>query len=255
MKNPQSPTSLPLPLDVSVLSNRIKACDKTLCELKNRPGGPKWLEALEMVRPDINLALDHLEGFKDAMKDPPWESVPLERKFTRLTTDSMSFQNIDTDVEVEIPYGDHVGAFGAARKSPAHGGYVHKGVDLYAAVGTPVFTVEDGIVVRNGPFTGIAAGSEWWLPTSAMYVAGKSGVVVYGEIETCAFEIGETVKAGEFIGCVIRVLKKDKGRPTSMLHFAMLRHGCLGAGEWEIDKPQPYNLVDPTPYLATLIED
>ena len=253
MKTPQSP--LPLPLDVSVLSNRIKACDKTLCELKNRPGGPKWLEALEMVRPDINLALDHLEGFKDELKESLWESVPLDRKFTRLTTDSMSFRDIDMNMEVEIPYGDHVGAFGIARKSPAHGGYVHKGVDLYAAVGTPVFAVEDGIVVRNIPFTGVDAASEWWLPTYALYVAGKSGVVVYGEIKCDCFKVGDVVRAGGAIGTVLRVLRHDKGRPTSMLHFAMLRHGCLGAGEWEIDKPQPYNLVDPTPYLATLIED
>jgi hypothetical protein len=173
-------------------------------------------------------------------------SPPIDRDFVGTTSDSMSFKNIDMNEQVEIPVGEHVGAFGIERRFD-----MHKGVDLYVDPGTPVYAVEDGIVVEVKHFTGPEAGCDWWLPTKAVYVAGKSGVVVYGEIEP-ADGLGRVVTECDLIGSVKRVLRTDKGRPTSMLHLALLKHGYLGSGEWKKGEDKPYALMDPTPFLTPL---
>ena len=177
---------------------------------------------------------------------------PLKMKKLGLTSNSMSFQYIDITSEVEIPIKPHVGAFGIERRHD-----VHKGVDLYCPQGTEVFAVEDGVLCHLRPFTGEAAGCPWWENTWAVSVAGKSGVVVYGEIRPY-WKMGDPtdtliepkeIKRGELVGFVKTVLKKDKGRPTSMLHLALHSHGVLSNGTWEIGQPQPDGLLDPTAYL------
>ena len=171
--------------------------------------------------------------------------LPLNKKFVGITCDSLSFKNICIDEEVEIPVEDHVGAFGSVRRYD-----VHKGIDLYANVGDPVFAVEDGVVCLIRPFTGIKVDCPWWLDTDAVNISGMSGVVVYGEIEVNPeFKVGDEIKQDDFLGNVKRVLKKDKGRPTSMLHLALHSHGVQSNGEWKIGKEKPKGLLDPTIYL------
>jgi len=64
---------------------------------------------------------------------------------------------------------------------------------------------------------------------------------------------GSWVKAGAILGFVIPVLKKYKGRPTSMLHLELYDHGYKDDwGEWKLDTPKPEHLKDPTPYLVQL---
>ncbi len=169
-------------------------------------------------------------------------NFPLLLNVVGITYDSMSFENIDLETEVEIPCGFHVGAFGAVRKFD-----VHKGIDLYAPHGSPVFSIEDGIVVDIRPFTGETLGYPWWNETQAVSVEGKSGVIVYGEIDS-AKEIkkGMEVTTGTQLGTVLTVLKKDKGRPMSMLHLALHRHNVLSNGKWRNGLPQPSGLLDPT---------
>lgn len=176
---------------------------------------------------------------------------PLRLKKLGPTSDSMSFQNIDIKREVEIPIGEHVGAFGVERRHD-----IHKGVDLYCPVGTPVYAVEDGLLVHIRPFTGQAAGCPWWEDTYAISVVGESGIVVYGEIfpadqwlDKWPLHRVREVFQGDLIGQVKRVLKKDKGRPTSMLHLALHRHGTLSNGVWNKGEEQPDGLLDPTPHL------
>ena len=159
-----------------------------------------------------------------------------------VTWDSMSFQNIDYSKQLEIPVGNHVDAFGAIRKHD-----IHKGVDLYCPQGTIVHAVEDGTIVDVRWFTGPKAGFPWWRDTRAISVEGDSGVVVYGEItERISFKEGDGVKQGEILGAVEQVMSKDNGRPLAMLHFALHRHAVLSNGRWEIGKPQPSGLLDPT---------
>lgn len=162
------------------------------------------------------------------------------------TDDSMSFQNIDVDTEVEIPIGQHVGAFGVKRKM-----HVHNGVDLYSKPRQTIFAVEGGTVVDIRQWTGGMAGSPWWEDTWAVLVEGESGVVAYGEIDydTTRYKLGYRIAVGDHIGWTRTVLKKDKGRPMTMLHLQMYKHGHLCSGGWDTNAPQPDTLIDPTPFL------
>jgi hypothetical protein len=179
---------------------------------------------------------------------------PIDHEVIGVSWDSMSFKNIDINHLVEIPCGNHVGAFGTERRHD-----VHKGVDLYCPINTEVFTVEPGEVVDIRWFTGEKANPDWhfWHNTMAISVEGETGVVVYGEILVDGrLKVGDVLEQGESVGRVVRVLKKDKGRPTSMLHFALHQHGVLNNGRWDIGKPQPTGLIDPTNRLiASVWED
>ena len=145
-----------------------------------------------------------------------------------------------------IPFPPHPGAFGVKRKN-----HIHEGVDLYCPEGTPVSAVEDGVVVALLPFTGEHAGLPWWENTFALLVEGASGVVVYGEIlPDKTLLTGDAVLAGENLGQVARVLKKDKGRPMAMLHMELHTLGTRFTPPWYEEKPP--TLLDPTPLLLPL---
>jgi len=166
-----------------------------------------------------------------------------------VTWDSMSFQNIDYSKQIEIPIGNHVGSFGAVRKHD-----IHKGVDLYCPQGTDVYSVEDGKIVDVRWFTGPKAGFEWWRDTMGISIEGESGVVVYGEMMVDSnLKEGDEVKQGDKLGEIERVMVKDNGRPLSMLHFALHRHAVLSNGRWDIGKPQPSGLIDPTNRLISSV--
>jgi len=162
------------------------------------------------------------------------------------TSDGESFKIFSKDT-TGVPVGSHPGAFGVVRKH-----HVHEGVDLYAPVGTPVYAVESGAVVRVLPMTGPAAGSPWWFDTKAVMVEGRSGVVVYGEISPAVQE-GRVIFAGDVVGHVIRVLRHDKGRPTSMLHLELHRMGSRSCLDWNLPPAKPpEQLLDPTPHLLQI---
>ena len=168
-----------------------------------------------------------------------------------ITKDSFSFLDFDWSKSVEIPVEAHVGAFGVRRKHD-----VHKGVDLYAEDGTKVYPVEDGEIVDICPFTGEIAGFPWWENTYGVYVKGKSGIVVYGEITPVGeIRIGSTINKDVCLGTVTRVLKKDKGRPTSMLHLELHDKNHLHTDTWEVGMPQPEGLLDPTRYLIRSLKN
>lgn len=137
------------------------------------------------------------------------------------------------------------GAFGALR---AHD--VHTGVDLHCSPGSLVTAVESGVVVSVEDFTGPDVGSSWWLPTKAVLVEGASGVVVYGEVAPLLAE-GSEVLRGMAIGKVLRVIRTDKGQPTSMLHLELMVSGSRTTLWWRLGDDWPAALLDPTPYLVS----
>lgn len=160
----------------------------------------------------------------------------------RPTGDSESFRHMPGGV-TGLPIDSHPGAFGTRR---AH--HTHEGVDIYLPEGAPVLAVEEGVVVKVVPFTGPLAGLPWWRDTTAVFVEGASGVVVYGEIQAKVRE-GDQVKPGALLGWVERVLVKDKGRPMSMLHLELHAAGSRVAPEWLVHDARPEVLRDPTPFL------
>lgn len=166
--------------------------------------------------------------------------------------DSLSYLYLPGNV-IGLPVGpDHPGSYGVLRKH-----HTHEGVDLYVPNQTPVYAVESGIVVKIDLFTGPEDGSSWWESTQAIMIEGTTGVVVYGEVELMIeknLKVGTRINRGDYIANVKRVLKEDKGRPTSMLHMELYKHGITEWGAWDHGGPKPNGLRDPTPYLRQVCD-
>lgn len=196
---------------------------------------------LKKPRQIVFEILYHIQNHNDSV----WLFPFLDIKPIGKTNDSYSFLDLK-EGEIEIPIYPHVGAFGIRRRHD-----IHKGVDLYAPEGTNVYACEDGIVEAATPFTGKKANCPWWNDTDGVYVRGKSGIIVYGEItKSTEMKIGKEISKGEFIGQVATVLKKDKGRPMSMLHLELHREPAIHCGTWYLPpNEKPENLLDPTQNL------
>jgi hypothetical protein len=110
--------------------------------------------------------------------------------------------------------------------------------------------MESGTIVAIVPFTGIMAESPWWHDTKAIMVEGDSGVILYGEINPAEnLTEGDFVFEGDFLGTVLRVLKKDKGKPVAMLHLECYSPGTKEPVWWNLKDSKPENLLDPTPLI------
>lgn len=149
----------------------------------------------------------------------------------------------------KFPKPEEPGSFGAIRKYDCH-----TGVDLYCQFMQPVYAIESGLIKRVGHFTGPKVNTPWWNDTDFILIEGKSGCILYGEIQLPSHFIkpteNEYVDEGTLLGYVIPVLKKDKGRPMNMLHIELYEHGYDGDGVvWERRDPRPKQLQDITPLL------
>lgn len=130
----------------------------------------------------------------------------------------------------------------------------HCGVDLAAKAGDPVIACEDGTIVRFRNF-GKASGNTW-----ALFVDHGSYIINYGEVDKVlpnGLKEGTAVKAGSQIA-VIGLM--DSG--NSMLHFEMYSSGlkgywtnkfATGNQSWSTGSSPPIYLLNPTPYLQSLL--
>ena len=145
----------------------------------------------------------------------------------------------------DVPLQTEPGGFGFQRKF-----HNHEGVDLYCKENTPVHAVEDGKILGIEWFTGTHVDMPWWEDTKCVIVEGKSGIVVYGEIEPSSWLWkGGVIDKCDIIGFVRRVLKKDKGRPMTMLHIERYEHGSEVCHPWAPGAEKPKGLLDPTELL------
>jgi murein DD-endopeptidase MepM/ murein hydrolase activator NlpD len=105
-------------------------------------------------------------------------------------------------------------------------GVLHGGVDIAAPIGTPVYAVASGVVVRSGPATGFGL---------ALYIRGADGTItVYGHVNREFVAAGDRVGAGELIAEV-----GNRGESTGPhLHFEVHPGGALHSGQ-----------VNPMPWL------
>jgi murein DD-endopeptidase MepM/ murein hydrolase activator NlpD len=148
---------------------------------------------------------------------------------------------------MELNYIQHYASFGALRKYD-----IHTGIDLYCKEGEVIKAFCDGEVVKIAPFTGRLAGSDWWEDTFYVGILTTHGYVVFGEVEPYpSLKEGDFVTKGAIIGTAKRVLKKDKGLPTTMLHLELydkvMEPVTLLRGE-----KQPDGLCDPSVLLQFL---
>lgn len=163
------------------------------------------------------------------------------------------------NVEWHIPQDEHPGSFGAVRRYD-----IHTGVDLYVPEGTPVYALNDGIVVDISVFTGPNANPPcpWWNETYSITIFNPETKIflLYGEINVADFPTSPFfIKKGTLLGTVARVLKKDKGKPMSMLHmeaYTKLKCSSLDGKNlqvihpyWNHDELAPSGLIDPVPYI------
>jgi hypothetical protein len=144
--------------------------------------------------------------------------------------------------EYTIPDSSMCGGFGFRRKHD-----IHAGVDLYCNDGDGAYCIENGVVVDICEFTGFKE-SPWWEDTYAVVIKCESGFILYGEITpSLHLKVGSSIKEGDLIGSVKKVLKKDKGiTPTSMLHLEL--YDIYTEPVWWVNK-QPENLKDITNLL------
>lgn len=150
-----------------------------------------------------------------------------------------------------VPVG-HVGDFAFRRSF-----YYHPGIDIYCEDDQMVVAIEDGTVVHMEHFTGAGANppSPWWNDTYSVMIEGESGVIGYCEIIlTALLGIGTKVRAGEWIGNVTPVLKKDKGNGTTMLHLEQYVTGTREHVTWVLDTEQPKQLLNPRDLLDEIIQ-
>lgn len=140
------------------------------------------------------------------------------------------------------------GKFAAVRRH-----HIHEGVDVYAKEGAPVHAMISGQVINIRPFTGEKAGHPHWNDTDCImiYHDNQTGILNYGELVPIeGLAIGDEIAAGQIIGHVKRVLKNDKGRPTSMLHIERyVIDTVMPIPEWPLEVVQPRQLLDPSPIL------
>lgn len=146
-----------------------------------------------------------------------------------------------------LPGPETQGYFGAIRKND-----VHTGIDIYCEPDASVVAVEPGVVIKIEKFTGASVGSHWWQETDAIWVNGPSGVVVYGEVSSIVL-VGQQVNAGETLGYVKTVLKKDKGLPMTMLHLELYNPNMTETVWWRHGEEKPEMLLDPTSFLENII--
>jgi murein DD-endopeptidase MepM/ murein hydrolase activator NlpD len=139
----------------------------------------------------------------------------------------------------DIPVCLHYGSYLIKRRFD-----VHTGIDLYAPIDAPVYAIEYGEVIAIRPFTGKHAGCEHWNETWDVCIEGYSGIFSYGEIKPIKeLKVGDVVESGDIIGNVLRVLKSDKGKAMSMLHFSIHTHGWKGLLK-DQDDPEKEHFFD-----------
>jgi murein DD-endopeptidase MepM/ murein hydrolase activator NlpD len=105
-------------------------------------------------------------------------------------------------------------------------GVQHLGIDIAAAIGTPIYAATSGVVRRAGPADGFGL---------AVYIQGDDGAVtVYGHVNRYFVQAGQRVGAGQQIAEV-----GNRGQSTGPhLHFEVHPNGAMYSGA-----------VDPAPWL------
>lgn len=155
-------------------------------------------------------------------------------KFVGFTNVDYSFLDLEEN-EVQIPYGNHPGAFGFKRKH-----HFHEGIDLYCKENDIVLSLTSGIVVDIGLFTGERVNSPWWNETQYIAVQYKEYVIVYGElIVNKNISVNDVIDENTELGYIVPVLKNAKNnRPTNMLHLELYDKNYYNESkEWITEKP------------------
>lgn len=173
---------------------------------------------------------------------------PLKKRHILINSKADQFAKSFKDT-TEVPIGEHPGSFSYQRKN-----HIHEGVDLYCESEDEVVAIEYGEVIKIMPFTGEQVGSPWWNETWSILVKHNSFYINYGELTPSnSISVGSILNEGDVLGYIKTVLKKDKGRPMTMLHIEMYDINSplveIPIKSWNLGQKKPKYLIDPTECL------
>jgi hypothetical protein len=124
----------------------------------------------------------------------------------------------------------------------------HEGVDLEAPLNSKIFAGAPGTVYltrdadENHPYG------------NAVYIRHKDGYrSAYAHLQERLVDIGDEVQGGQLIGIANstgNVFPGDDPVQASHLHLTLYHDGATARGETE----QPFDIIDPTPYLQHLLD-
>ena len=124
----------------------------------------------------------------------------------------------------------------------------HEGVDIQAPMGSNIYAAAKGKVYlirkeRDGHNYG-----------NAIYIQHENGYrTAYAHLLELAVNVNDEVVGGQFLGkgdSTGNVWPKDQPLVASHLHLTLYKDGATRRGETK----QPYDIIDPTPYLQPLID-
>ena len=141
-------------------------------------------------------------------------------------------------------YREGMRRFGAGRS----GGRKHAGCDLYAPLETPIFAMDDGVVVQDL--------YHFYLGTFALEIQHPGFLARYGEITSRVpdgLRRGSEVRRGQLLGFVGRLTGLD----LTMLHLEMYAGSASGPLTVRGNKPfqRRADLLDPTPVLDAALDE
>jgi hypothetical protein len=143
----------------------------------------------EMITPNTPGFLDKASNaFKDAWKKPTWGET-----ISSIGTHLSNYFN--PSASTKMPLGGKVtitSSFGY-RKSPTAGASsFHKGIDLAAKIGTPIYATHDGVVISAE--NGVQGFGSW------VRIEHRGGFkTIYGHISKWMVKAGQKVKAGQLV--------------------------------------------------------
>lgn len=121
----------------------------------------------------------------------------------------------------------------------------HDGVDIAAATGAPVYAVAPGVVYAVGDERADKAhgGHNYGV---RVYIQHRDGYrTIYGHLDQRLVQVGQDVQGGQLIGRA-----DSTGNSTGPhLHLTLKKDGATARGE----TAQPYDIIDPTPFLMAAI--
>ena len=146
----------------------------------------------------------------------------------------------------------------------------HCGVDVYAPRKTPVYAVDDGVIISTSTFTNPDQNEYWNVTFEIVLFDGKKFYYRYAELDEILVKKSDHITAGQKIGLVGQVLnplkiKENhpeyikqliKNNKVSMLHFEMYTCNPINSdhyqgGNW-FSGGKPRGLIDPTKHLESL---
>ncbi|HJQ37910.1 MAG TPA: M23 family metallopeptidase [Thermoanaerobaculia bacterium] len=112
----------------------------------------------------------------------------------------------------------------------------HKGLDLSAPTGTPIYATADGVVTFAGRVS-LGTSINWWRFGNVVTIKhAERFITIYGHCDTVKVKTGQVVKQGE----VVATVGSTGWSTNSHLHYEVRS---------DLEQPQRFDPVDPRIYI------